>query len=211
MKQESSNLEKIVSALALLAVGVCFVVWADKVTEWIAIALGVLALVAAAVRAFRFYKTKPNERTTSGLFGIIVVAAVGLLLVTRADLAKDAISFIVGVYIVLSCATQLFIVSGFRKTSGLLLGSYLWPMIGLFVGIFCITGQFVVPDALATVTGIALIIYAVVYLISLGSLQKAEKTYAAKASHKEITEAVIVKEAKTSHKSEHKSEPKSKK
>lgn len=196
MKQESSNLEKIVSALALLAVGVCFVVWSDKVTEWIAIALGILALVAAAARAFKFYKTKPTERTTAGLFGVIITASVGILLVTRADLAKEAISFIVGVYIILSCATQMFVVSGFRKVSGALVGSYFWPLIGLVVGAFCITGQFVVPDALATITGIALIIYSVVYLVSLLSLKKAERTYAAKTSHKEIAEAVIVKEAK---------------
>ena len=69
-------------------------------------------------------------------------------------------------------------------------------MLGLFVGIFCVTGQFIIPDALATVTGAALIVYGVVYMISLVSFSKAEKTYAAKTEHKKIEEAVIIKESK---------------
>ena len=196
MKQESSNLEKIVSALALIVVGVCFVVWADKVTEWIAIALGVLALAAAAVRAVKFFKTEPEKRTTTSLFGVILIGAVGVLLVSRADFVKDAISFIIGVYIILSCSIQLMSISALRHKTKLLLGSYTWPVIGVIIGILCVTGQFIVPDALATVTGVALIIYGVVYLLGLITIEKAVKTTKVKTGQKKIAEAVIVKEAK---------------
>ncbi|MBR3594708.1 DUF308 domain-containing protein [Candidatus Saccharibacteria bacterium] len=196
MKQESSNLEKIVSAFALIAVGVCFVVWADKVTEWIAIALGVLALVAATIHAVKFFKTEPEKRTTTGLFSIILVAAVGVLLVSRADFVKDAISFIIGVYIILSCAIQMMSISALRHRTKLLLGSYTWPVIGIIIGVLCVTGRFIVPDALATLTGVALIFYGVVYLLGLVTIEKAMKTTKAKASQKKIAEATIVKEAK---------------
>lgn len=196
MKQESSNLEKVASAVALLAVGVCFVVWSDKVTEWIAVALGVLALIAAAVRAIKFFRAKPEERTTMGLFGVIFLAAVGVLLVSRADFIKEAISFIIGLYIVLSCSVQLLNLSALRRKNIALTGSFTWYIIGIIIGILCITGQFIVPDALATLTGIALIIYGIVYLLGLVTVQKVVKTASHQTAHNEIAEAVIVKEAK---------------
>ncbi|MBQ1528461.1 DUF308 domain-containing protein, partial [Candidatus Saccharibacteria bacterium] len=172
MKQESSKFEKVAGALALLAVGVCFVVWADKVTEWIAIALGVLALLAAAIHTIKFFKTSPDKRTSVSLCGIILAAAVGILLISRADFVKEAISFVVGLYIILSCSIQLMTVSALRHTTKLYLGSYAWPALGILIGILCITGQFIVPDALATVTGIALIVYGVVYLLGLFTIEK---------------------------------------
>ena len=192
MKQESSNLEKIVSAVALAVVGICFVVWADKVTEWIAIALGALALIVAIVRAVRFFRLNPEQRTTTDLFSVILIAAVGVLLVSRANFVKEAISFIIGVYIVLSCSVQLMILSGLRRHG--IMVSRACPIVGVMIGILCITGQFIIPDALAVVTGVALIIYGVVYIIGLVIIQKA--TNKAKASQKKIVEATVVKEAK---------------
>ena len=208
MKQESSNLEKVVSAFALLAVGVCFVVWADKVTEWIAIALGVLALIAACVHAAKFFKTKPEDRTTSGLLGVILFAAIGILLVSRADFVKGAISFIIGIYIILSCSLQLMSFSGLRRATGIRSRFVVWPIIGVVIGILCITGQFIIPDALATLTGVALIIYAIVYLFGLFSIEKTAKESIKKVERKQIAEAVIVKESKAT---EAKVKPKSKK
>ena len=196
MKQETSNLEKIVSAIALLAIGVCFVVWADKVTEWIALVLGILALLAAATRTIIFCKTKPEVRTNMSLLGIILLATVGILLVFRADFIKNAISFIIGLYIIFSCSIQLMSLSSLRRKIEAPASSLAWPIIGIIIGFLCITGQFIVPDALATLTGIALIIYGIVYLLGLVTVRKVVKTTAAKTARKEITEAVIVKEAK---------------
>jgi len=192
MNKESS-LDKIVSSIALLCVGVCFVVWADKVTEWIAILFGVISLVYAIVRAIKFFKTDPEKRTTLPLFYIILSATAGILLVSRANFIKEAISFVVGVYIILTCSVQLLGISTARHKSGLLLGSYLWPMLGIIVGILCITGQFIIPDELARLTGIALIIYAIVYLTGFTvfktAIKKTDKTERLK-----IEEAVIVKD-----------------
>jgi uncharacterized membrane protein HdeD (DUF308 family) len=209
MNKESS-LDKIVSSVALICVGVCFVVWADKVTEWIAILFGVISLIYACARAIKFFKTNPEKRTTLPLFYIILSATVGILLVSRANFIKEAISFVVGVYIILTCSTQLLGISTARHKSGLLVGSYLWPMLGIFVGILCITGQFIIPDELARLTGVALIIYGIVYLTGFAVFKSATKK-AGKTEHLKIEEAVIVKEAHEAEVKEVKHEKNSKK
>lgn len=202
MENSSSKLEKTVTSIALLCVGVCFVVWADKVTEWIAILFGVIALVYALVRFIKFIKTEPEKRTTLPLFYIILSAAAGVLLVSRANFIKEAISFVVGIYIILTCSIQLLGISGLRRRMGVLVGSLAWPVIGIVVGILCITGQFIIPDELARLTGVVLIIYAIVYLTGLFVVESAVKKSKNNHEYKKIEEAVIVKEEKdlkTSH------------
>lgn len=217
MENKSLNLEKVTSAVALLCVGVCFVVWADKVTDWICLALGIILLVYAGVGIFKYIKSKPEEHNEISLFGIILATSIGVLLVTRADFVKEAISFIIGIYIILSCSIQALGVSKLRHATGRVLGTYLWSIIGIVVGALCITGQFIIPNALATVTGVALIIYGISYLIGFSAFKKATKTASSKTiDHARIEEAVIVKEAevkeeKTPAKTEKKPSKKSKK
>lgn len=194
MKQDSS-LDKIVSSIALLCVGICFVVWADKVTEWIAILFGIIALIFATVKAVQFFRTDPEKRTTLPLFYIILSAATGVLLVSRANFIKEAISFVVGVYIILTCAIQSLNIASLRRRTGLLIGSYLWPIIGIIVGALCVGGQFIIPDELARLTGAVLIIYAIVYLTGFAVVKSAMKNSSGKTERVKIEEAVIVKEA----------------
>ena len=210
MRQDSS-LDKIVSSVALLCVGVCFVVWADKVTEWIAILFGIIALIYALVKFIQFMRTDPEKRTTLPLLYIILSAAVGVLLVSRANFIKEAISFVVGVYIILTCSVQLLNISSLRRRTGLLIGSYAWPVIGIIVGALCVGGQFIIPDELARLTGVVLIIYAIVYLTGFAVVKSAVKKSDGKTERVKIEEAVIVKDAKEGEVVEPKSEKPSKK
>lgn len=195
MNKESS-IDKIVSSIALLCVGVCFVVWADQVTEWIAILFGVIALAYAIFSVIKFIKTVPEKRTTLSLFYIILSACAGILLVSRAGFIKEAISFIIGIYIILTCSAQLLGISTLRHKTGLAIGSYLWPALGIFIGILCISGQFIIPNELARLTGVALIIYAIVYLTGFAMFRKEAKKSSSHKEHARIEEATIVKEAK---------------
>ena len=195
MKKESS-LDKIASSVALLCVGVCFVVWADQVTEWIAILLGVIALIYAIVKFTIFVKTAPEKRTSLSLFYAILSACIGILLVSRAGFIKEAISFIIGIYIIWTCSFQLLTISNLRRKTGLLVGSYLWSIIGIIVGILCVSGQFIIPNELARLTGIALIIYAIVYLTGFSIFRAGVKKGSSSKERVKIEEAVIVREAK---------------
>ena len=192
--EKESSLDKIVSSIALLCVGICFIVWADQVTEWIAIIFGAIAIFYSLAKFIKFFKTTPEKRTILSLFYIILSAATGVLLVSRAGFIKEAISFVIGIYIILTCSAQLLKISTLRYKTGLKLGSYLWPAIGVFIGMLCISGQFIIPNELARLTGAALVIYAIVYLTGFAVL-KTEKKQNKKTEHLQIEEAIIVKEA----------------
>ena len=209
MKQ-SSNLEKILSAVALLIVGACLVIWSDKVTKWIAIALGVISLIVAAVRVAKYLQASPENRPLFGLFGIVPLTVIGIVLVTKADFVKEAISFIVGFYIVFSCMTQLMTLSALRRRD-VPTKSYFWPVVGVIIGILCIVGRFIVPNALVAVAGIALIVYAVVYLIGLGMMNNIIKEAKPRPSHKEVVETSTIQEAEIIKKPAKKTKQKTKK
>jgi len=208
---KDSSIDKIVSSIALLCVGVCFVVWADQVTDWIALLFGVIALIYSLVLFIKFIKTAPEKRTMLPLSYIILSACVGILLVSRADFVKGAISFIIGIYIILTCSAQLLGVSTLRHKTGLKVGSYLWPVLGIVIGILCVSGQFIIPNELARLTGIALIIYAIVYLTGFAVFKKETKKSTSHKDPAKIEEAVIVKEAKEAEITESKSSSKHKK
>ncbi len=195
MENNSSKLDKIVSSLALLGVGVCLVVWADEVTEWIAILLGVLALIYSLVTFIKFVSGGPKLRTTLSLFCIILSFAAGLLLVSRASFVKEAISFIIGVYIILTSAVQLLNLSDLRRLVGAPVGTYAWSIVGIIVGILCISGQFIIPNALAQLTGAVMIVYALVYLAAFFTNQRVEKE--SKNKTPKIREGEIIEETKS--------------
>lgn len=206
MEQTSheSKVDKIVSSLALLGVGVCCIVWADKVTEWIAIVLGVLALIYSIINFIKFLTGGPLARTTLRLFYIVLSFAAGLLLVSRASFVKEAISFIIGVYIILTSSVQLLNLSDIRRLVGRKIGTYAWSVIGIIVGLLCITGQFIIPDELTRLTGIVMVIYAIVYLAGFFTFEKSEQQVEAKRDVKKIKEGEVVAssgEAKKSAKS----------
>ncbi|MBQ3464384.1 DUF308 domain-containing protein [Candidatus Saccharibacteria bacterium] len=195
------ELEKVVSSIALFCIGVCFIVWADQVTDWIAIFLGVVSLVYSIVKFIIFLKATPERRTTFSLFCIVLAFAAGLLLVSRASFIKEAISFIIGVYIVLTSAVRILNLSDLRHRLGSAVGSYLWPVIGVVIGFLCISGQFIIPNELARLTGVGLVIYSVVYLVSFFAVKSALKTTEeALGKTLKIQEGEIVSEEKSSKK-----------
>ncbi|MBQ3275403.1 DUF308 domain-containing protein [Candidatus Saccharibacteria bacterium] len=203
MEKEDSKLDKIVSCVALFCIGICFVVWADQVTEWIAVLFGVIALVYAIVSLAKFLKAAPEHRTTLMLFYIILSAAAGILLVSRASFIKEAISFVIGVYIILTSSVQLLNLADVRRLLKAKIGSYLWPIVGIIVGILCVTGQFIIPNELARLTGVVLIIYAIVYLTGFITFSSKKKKFEKELKDiPHIQEGKIVEEKKTSKKSE---------
>ena len=200
MKKEL-KLDRIVSCIALFCVGICFVVWADQVTEWIAILFGVIALIYSITKLIIFLRLASERRTTLSLFYIVLSFCAGLLLVSRASFIKEAISFIVGVYIILTSSIQLFNVTELRHRTNSHIGSLIWPIIGMIVGFLCVSGQFIIPDELARLTGIVLIIYAVAYLVGFLTISRQTKEVQKRADKTlRIKEGEIVKEPKSSSK-----------
>ena len=203
--------DKIVGSLALFCVGICLIIWAEEATDIIAIILGGFALLYSILGLARFITASPRERRSLSLFFIILSFIIGILLILRTDFIKGAISFIIGFYIILTSATAIVDLYDSRQKLGLKLGSYIWPVIGLLVGILCVSGQFIVPDQLARLTGAVLVVYAVAWFIGLLMVSKNIK----EAKSSPSKEAPAIKEGKVvkpkSSKNSSKSSKKSKK
>ena len=185
--------DRFVSAFALFCIGICCIIWAEQVIDAIVVVLGVVALVFAATNLIKFLRAAPGSRTTLSLFVVLMSFVFGLMLVFRTSLVKDAISFFVGLYIILTSAVNLMDLLSLSRRVSLNPSAFLWPVLGLLVGFLCVSGQFVVPDQLARLTGFVLVIYSVVTIFGLLSVSSFLKTA-------EIQEAVVVEPSSKSSK-----------
>ena len=155
--------------LCVLILGVCLTIWADKVTSLVSILLGCLAVIygiSAFVSYFRNQDRIMNDRMQF-IFGIIVLV-IGFTLIFKVDLLKGLISFAVGIYIFLSSILRLQECLNIKKKLNVKMTSAIvLSVLGIFVGIMCVAGKFLVPDMIVTYIGVMLIIYSVISFIEL--------------------------------------------
>ncbi len=93
----------IILYVCMFIVGICLLVWADKVTNFVSIVLGSLAILYGVGIFVSYFKN--NYRSFSdNLYFVysIVIAILGFVMVFRVDFLKELISFIIGIYIILS-------------------------------------------------------------------------------------------------------------
>ena len=79
----------------------------------------------------------------------------------------------------------------FKRLTGVMIKSIILPILGIIIGAFCISGDFLVPDALIQYTGILLSVYSIIDIVSILLFTKEEKKI--KKTPK-IQEGEIVKE-----------------
>ncbi len=175
MKKE--NVAELLMLLCTLILGVCLTLWADKVTTAISILLGCVA-VFYGIAAFVSYlgdKEKIMADRMQFIFGIVVLV-IGFVLIFRADYLKELVSFIIGIYIVLSSILKLKDCFDLKKELKIkMTGAMVLSIIGIIIGIMCIVGKFIITDMIVKYIGIMLIIYAVISLIELILIRRKKK------------------------------------
>ena len=189
MKKE--KISKIASILALFVIGVLLAIFADEILDWISVILGALAIAYSVITLMSYIKAKPKERQESTLLMIVLAAASGIVLISKSGFIREMISFVIGVYIIITSALQLSMILDFRRLSGVKTRSIILPVIGIIIGTLCISGDILIPDELVRVTGVFLAIYSVVYLIGMIMLSKDEKKA---KSHPKIQEGEVIAE-----------------
>ncbi|MBR3180464.1 DUF308 domain-containing protein [Candidatus Saccharibacteria bacterium] len=188
--------DKIISSIALFCVGLCLIVWAEQVTDLIVVALGALSLLYSFVGILRFVKASPKERTNFSLFLIVLSFVLGLLLIAKTDFVKSAITIIIGFCIILYSVISIANLAAIKKAANLSFVAFIWPVVTLILGFLCISGQFIIPDQLARLTGIILVVCAIVYFAGIVSISNQIKT---------IEKATGIKEAEVVSKKPRKS------
>ena len=189
MKKE--KISEIASVLALFAVGVLLAIFADEILDWISVILGALAIAYSVITLLSYIKMKPKERHESTLLIIVLAAASGIVLISKSGFIREMISFVIGVYIIITSALQLSMILDFRRLTGTKTRSIILPVVGIIIGALRISGDILIPDELTRLTCVFLAIYSVVYLIGIVMISKDEKKA---KNHPKIQEGEIIAE-----------------
>ena len=95
------------------------------------------------------------------IFGIVAIVLGGIL-IFKTDFLKELISFIIGIYVVLTSLLKLQEALTLQKTVGVkLTKAIVISIIEIIIGVLCIFGKFIVPDFFIKFIGIMLMIYSV--------------------------------------------------
>lgn len=163
MKEKISD---VLVGLFITIFGICLVAWADNVTNILSTLIGVAFLLFGIVRIINYYKNKDICSPFELIFAIISLVFGGVLLF-RSSFLKELISFIVGIYMVLSSLNAIANVLYIQKRiNQKMTKSLVMNIIGCVIGVFCILGKFILPDLFLQFIGIMMAVFGVMSIVS---------------------------------------------
>ncbi len=184
-KTSKTNLALSFGDVVMLVLGVCLLIWADKVTSFISIAFGVLMLIYAAYTIIDCLRTKQNS--SSKIITAIALCIAGLFLIIQNSFLKELVSAIIGIFIVIIGIVKLQNAIHSKPYNPKYLTPLILALIEILCGVLCITGRFIVPDLILQFLGILLIISSLSDIIGSIMIYKAPK-----GVEKEAIEAEII-------------------
>ena len=184
-KTSKTNLALSFGDAVMLVLGVCLLIWADKVTSFISIAFGILMLIYAAYTIIDCLRTKQNS--SSKIITAIALCIAGLFLIIQNSFLKELVSAIIGIFIVIIGIVKLQNAIHSKPYNPKYLTPLILALIEILCGVLCITGRFIVPDLILQFLGVLLIISSLSDIIGSIMIYKAPK-----GVEKEAIEAEIV-------------------
>lgn len=146
----------------LLALGICLLIWADKVTSFISIAIGVLFLVYATYNFIAWYRVENrNMSDNAKLITAIALGVAGAFLIIEKDFLKELISIVLGIFLLIESIFRLQDALNSKKFNPNYKNALILAIIGVVCGALCIFGKIIVPDLVVQVLGVLLIIFAI--------------------------------------------------
>ena len=184
-KTSKTNLALSFGDVVMLVLGVCLLIWADKVTSFISIAFGVLMLIYTAYTIIDCLRTKQNS--SSKIITAIALCIAGLFLIIQNSFLKELVSAIIGIFIVIIGIVKLQNAIHSKPYNPKYLAPLILALIEILCGVLCITGRFIVPDLILQFLGVLLIISSLSDIIGSIMIYKAPK-----GVEKEAIEAEII-------------------
>ena len=173
---KDKKMSDIVLAICLLVFGIFLVIWADRITKMVSILLGIVGILYAVMMFINYFKVKDKTfgNTLSFVYGIFILV-IGFILIFRVNFLKELISFIVGIYIVLSSTLKLHEILSLQKKDNVKLNSsVIMTLVLILLGILCICGKSLVPDMIVRFIGVILVIYSVMFIVNNLMLKRIE-------------------------------------
>ena len=172
----SDSFAPVIVDVILLILGVCLIIWADKVTNAISIAIGSLFILYALYNFIDYYRAKPGEKHIVNLITGLAMLIAGIFLCTNTGFIKEALSFVVGAFIVIISLIRLQDSLKLRKSSS----SYQLPLymaiIGVLAGTLMILGKIFITDIFMQVIGVFIVIFALSNMTGHITLSRAKKS-----------------------------------
>lgn len=180
MKQMFKNYS--LGAAACIVLGIALLVNPRIITDVISIAIGVIMIVWAAVGIVRFIASRSSDSAVQlsviSLIGYVILAGVGIFILTNPGFILYTLMLTFGVYLVFSGFSKLMEAFKIRKQTA---DDYKLPLITaaltLVLGIvMCVSPTFI-SDGIMRVIGVILIIAGAVNFISGASVSSVVKKY----------------------------------
>ena len=149
--------------IALFIFGLSLVIWAENVTNIVSIVFGCITIIYGLAILIDYIRKdiKTLNDNLKLIFGIITIVLGGIL-VFKTDFLKELISFIIGIYVVLTSLLKLQETMNVQKSLGIkLTKNIIISVVEIIIGVLCIFGKFIVPDFFVKFIGIMLMIYSV--------------------------------------------------
>ena len=195
IKKASKFSKKLVAPLVIdvimLAIGICLLLWADKVISAISIAIGSIFMLYSVFNFLSYARAK--EKTANDVTKIITgiaLAIAGVFLILHTGFILELISFIVGIFIIIESMIRLQDAILVRKINPNYKTPLALAMIGVVCGVLCIVGKIMVPEVIMQLLGAMLIVFAFVDIfgVSLAHHKPTQSKQETEAIEAEIIE-----------------------
>ena len=154
--------KKVVSDLffnmLLFIISILLVVYSEKFINIITTILGVSLLLYSVYNIYN--DVKLNNKNFIKITTGVIIFFIGILLIIHPSFINEFISLVIGLYILISSLGNLV---NDKSSKGTLKMVYL---IGIIIGILCIIGKFLIPSLILKLTGIVLLIYAIINIFT---------------------------------------------
>ena len=110
---KSVKANEIAVSICLFIIGLCIFIWADKVTNLVSLILGSVLVAHSVLTGIEYFKCK--EKNTMTIVSIVISLTFGIILISRPSIISEVISFVVGIYILLSSLSSLSLTLNSRK------------------------------------------------------------------------------------------------
>ena len=158
------KISEIFISILLFIIGVCLLIWSNQVINVASIMLGTILIIYGI---FNVIITIQNKTYTElNIFGASVKIILGIILVCKPSLLSEVISFIIGLFILISSIMSLSICLNNKKSNNFNLSLYL-SIAGILIGILCILGKFLIPSLILQFIGLMLVIYSIINIVNI--------------------------------------------
>ena len=149
-------------SILLFVIGVCLLFWSEEVIKVVTILLGSVIILYGVRTIIKYIRLEPKSTIllSTGIVSIII----GIILLIKQTIIADTISYIVGIFIIMSSLGNLMNTIEL-KSNNYVMGIGL-SITGIVIGALCIICKLLLPNIILQFMGVLLIIFGVTNFIN---------------------------------------------